>query len=81
MSGDILIVTTKGRGTWYRDVVGTSQGCWQHLKMLGSVPTSDDYSASNVSSDYTLILYYWCGKEEVQFSSVQFSRSGVSDFL
>ena len=72
MSGDILIVTTKGRGTQYQDVVGRNQGCWQHLKMLGSVPTSDDYPASNVnSSDYTLILYYWCGKEEVQFGSVQ----------
>ena len=72
MSGDILIVTTKGRGTQYQDVVGRNQGCWQHLKMLGSVPTSDDYPASNVnSSDYTLILHYWCGKEEVQFGSVQ----------
>ena len=80
MSGDILIVTTKGRGAWYQDVVDRSQGCGKHLKKLGSMPTSNDYPALNVnSSDYTLILYYQYRKAEVQFSSVQFSHSVVSD--
>ena len=69
MFGDVLIVTTKGRGKWYQDVVGRSQGCCQHLKMHGTVPTSKNYPAPDVNSpDYTLILYRHMEKKRLQDS-------------